>query len=54
MISDSAAESRGVRSGSAIYSWRDGTTVNGVGDRLVLFRADAAQLGLIDWKPGDP
>ena len=34
--------------------WRDGTTVNGVGDRLVLFRADAARLGLIAWTPGDP
>ena len=32
--------------------WREGTTVNGVGDRLVLFRRDAAELGLIDWKPG--
>jgi hypothetical protein len=25
--------------------------VNGIGDRLVLFRADAAALGLIDWTP---
>jgi hypothetical protein len=35
--------------------WQKGTTVHAaVGDRLVLRRADAAELGLIDWKPGDP
>jgi hypothetical protein len=35
--------------------WREGTTVHAaVGDLLVLFREDAATLGLIDWKPGDP
>jgi len=31
--------------------WQPGTTVHGHGDRLVLRRADAANLGLIDWKP---
>ncbi|HTD58361.1 MAG TPA: hypothetical protein VK672_05655 [Solirubrobacteraceae bacterium] len=32
--------------------WQAGTTVHdGLGNRLVLRRADAAQLGLIDWKP---
>jgi hypothetical protein len=31
--------------------WAPGTNVHVVGDRLVLRRADAAQLGLIDWKP---
>jgi hypothetical protein len=34
--------------------WRQGTTVHAGGDRLVLFRADAATLGLLDWKPGGP
>ena len=33
---------------------REGTTVHAVGDRLVLFREDAATLGLVDWKPGGP
>ena len=28
-----------------------GTTVDSVGDRLVLRRAEAAHLGLIAWKP---
>ena len=31
--------------------WQPGTTVDLIGDRLVLRRADAAELGLIDWKP---
>jgi hypothetical protein len=32
--------------------WQPGTTVHLVGNRLVLRRADAAELGLIDWTPG--
>ena len=32
--------------------WAAGTNVHILGDRLVLRRADAAQLGLIEWKPG--
>ncbi len=28
-----------------------GSTVHGLGNRLVLRRADAARLGLIDWTP---
>ena len=31
--------------------YQEGTTVQAAGDRLVLRRADAAELGLIDWKP---
>lgn len=32
--------------------WQEGTTVHLLfGDRLVLRRADAAELGLIEWKP---
>jgi len=30
---------------------QSGSTLNTFGDRLILRRADAAQLGLIDWKP---
>jgi len=30
---------------------QSGSTLNTFGDRLVLRRADAAQLDLIDWKP---
>ena len=31
--------------------WQPGTTAHSVGHRLVLRRADAAALGLLDWKP---
>jgi hypothetical protein len=31
--------------------WQPGTTAHVHGDRLVLRRADAAELGLLDWKP---
>ena len=31
--------------------WQPGTTAHVRGDRLVLRRADAAEMGLIDWKP---
>ena len=31
--------------------WQPGTTVHLIGDCLVLRRADAAELGLLDWEP---
>jgi hypothetical protein len=32
--------------------WQPGTTAHVIGDRLVLRRADVAELGLIEWKSG--
>ncbi len=31
--------------------WQAGSTIQLIGNRLVLCRADAAELGLISWKP---